>query len=397
MLEISNLRIEKNEEIQKLVADIKVEGIKNPFTESQIWFQTDEGNGMKFSCDSYDAFVLVPTYLAMYYKTDLHIKGNVSRKFYRNLVHYIIPLFCNFSDNLERINVIVDGFTDSDTTSGGGTRLVGTGISCGIDSLSTIFDNYVKEEHPEYRINSLFLFNCGTHGDFNDSKANTIFDSRVRMNKTAANELGLKMYIVNSNLHSFTHLIGEQKMGYIAIYSCILSLQNQIKRYYVSSSYSYQEMLQFHEQAHDFDMAEYCESVLIPLIHTEKLELILDGSQYKRSKKTENIADWEFAQKHLNVCVNPDATAKNCSCCSKCFRTLMPLDVMGKLEKFDSVFDLDTYKKNKIKKLDVVVWNYGKNGFDTDNYDFALKKGYPLPSKGSVFFRKVLRKLRIKK
>ena len=98
--------------------------------------------------------------------------------------------------------------------------------------------------------------------------------------------MNLPIYQVNSNLHAFTHKIAEQKLGYFAIYSCILSIGNNIKKYYLASSYSYDELMEFHNQSHDFDMAEYTESYLVPLIQTENTEMVLDGAQYKRSEKT---------------------------------------------------------------------------------------------------------------
>lgn len=44
--------------------------------------------------------------------------------------------------------------------------IVGTRNSCDVDPLSTIYDHFVKEEDEDYRITELFLYNCGTHGNF---------------------------------------------------------------------------------------------------------------------------------------------------------------------------------------------------------------------------------------
>lgn len=92
--------------------------------------------------DVYDAFILVPLYFAMYYKQDLHIHGCVSKKLYKNMMNYLQRILCDFSDNLSRINITVDGFKVAE----GNPDVIGAGISCGIDSLSTIYDWYIQRE-----------------------------------------------------------------------------------------------------------------------------------------------------------------------------------------------------------------------------------------------------------
>lgn len=256
--------------------------------------------------------------------------------------------------------------------------LVGAGISCGVDSLSTIYDHFVKENDEDYKINALFLFNCGTHGDYENSKTLELYEKRYELNKRAADEMGLPVYQVNSNLHAFTHQIGEQRVGFFAIWSCIFALGNAIKKYYVSSSNEYEEIKTYSKFMKDFDMAEFCESYLVPLIRTESLELIIDGCQYRRTQKTRNIADWKIAQKYLNVCINSkDGT--NCSRCSKCMRTLIPLEAMGKLDRFSDTFNLDIYRKYQSRWKHYFVANTRKQGYAEDIVTYCRAHGYSMP------------------
>lgn len=110
MIEISNLRTEKGTEWTKLVCDIDVTEIFNPFAEKTMWFAVKNENAWMFSTQVYDCFFLVPLYLAMYYGTDLKINGNVSRKLYRNMMNYGQQILCNFSDSLKKVKVYADGF-----------------------------------------------------------------------------------------------------------------------------------------------------------------------------------------------------------------------------------------------------------------------------------------------
>ncbi len=390
MITISNIRKEPYGEWVKLVCDIKVTEIENPFKEDTMWFAVKKENEEMFGLDTYDAFFLVPLYLAMFYKTDLKIEGKVSKTLYRNMMEYGQTIMKNFSPDLEKVNVIVDGFGESK----GEHNLIGTGISCGIDSLSVIYDKFEIEKDPEYKINSLFLFNCGTHGHYEVESTYKKFLSRSASNKIAADDMGLPTYLIDSNLHSFTHTIAEQKLGYLAIYSCVLSVQKSIKKYYMASSYSYDDILEFHNQSHDFDFAEYTESYFVPLVKTEKMKFVLHGCQWKRSEKTELIADWDIAKKYLNVCITPVDSFKNCSKCSKCMRTLIALETMGKLDEFSDVFNLEVYKKYSRKSKIEMLADYKKEGFATDNVDFAREHGLKLPCKASVGWFKLKRSVK---
>ena len=114
MIEISNLRKYSKEGFTRLEANIDFTGFDaSRYTEKTIFFSISEENGDMLADDSYDAFVLVPLYLAMYHKTDLRIHGNISKKLYNNINWYIQRIFCNFSDDLAPTNVIVDGFTNT--------------------------------------------------------------------------------------------------------------------------------------------------------------------------------------------------------------------------------------------------------------------------------------------
>lgn len=388
MIEIKNLRVEDMDNSwTRAIADIRFQGMKSTYEEDNIWFATRCANKDMLSDDNYDAFLLVPLYLAMYHKQDLHICGKVSKRLYKNIMSYIQTILCEFSDKLSKVNVIVDGFTDKNPAGG----IIGTGISCGVDSLSTIYDHFVKEDDEDYKINALFLFNCGTHGDYENPKTYELYENRYKLNKRAADEMRLPVYQVNSNLHAFTHKIGELRVGHFAIWSCVLALEKTINKYFVSSAYEYEEIKSFSKYAKDCAMAEFCESYLIPLVRTERLEMIVDGCQYRRTQKTENISDWEIAKKYLNVCVNTE-DGSNCSKCSKCMRTLISLDAMGKLDKFSDVFDLHVYRKNVYKNKLYFKANKKRTGFAKDIVDYCKSKDYTMPPMLYAKFYSFLRK-----
>ena len=387
MIEISNLRKYTHKGLTRLEADINFTDVESPYAEKTIYFEVDATYGDMLADDTYDAFVLVPLYLAMYHKQDLHICGNISKKLYQNIKWYIPKIFCDFSDALSPVKFIVDGFSPPKPKG----NLIGAGISCGADSLSTIYDHFINETDPGYRINALFLFNSGTHGNFEDPSTQKFFQARYNRNINAADELGLPVYTVTCNLHAFTHKIAGMKSeylakfpflagakaGYLGIYSCIFSLQNSIRRYYFSNGLSYEQIKKFSTYYHDYDMLGFCELYLVPLIQTERLELIIDGCQYRRVDKLKKIADWGIAQKYLNVCLDKTSDASNCP---KCLMTLLTLEILGKLDEFSEVFDLTEYRRVSSAYKLRCLKDYGKNPFETENIDFARENNFPMPT-----------------
>lgn len=393
MIEIKNIKKTILNGNYRLSASILIKDVDAIFEENQIWFENPIDMGDILTDENYNAFFLVPLYMAMYYKTDLYIRGALSETLYRNMMDYGQQIFCNFSSDLRKINVIVDNLISDRQFDGG---YIGTGLSCGVDSLYTIYKRYILEESPRFKINSLFMFNCGTHGDYENPNTIQIFKNRYNMNKKAADEMGLPLYSINSNLHAFTHKIGEQKMGYIALHSCIFALQKIISRYYMSNGTNYDEMLKTWEHHYNFDFGGFCDSYFIPLLKTESLEIVLEGAQYYRSEKTEIISDWNISQKYLNVCVSPETDGKNCCECPKCKRTLIPLEALGKLDDYKECFNIDKYrKKSKDALIEMMIdVKKGDKLFSYDNMLFCKRHGVKLPSNKEIFIYRVRRKLR---
>lgn len=344
MFTIKNLRKEKKGDWTYLVVDFDVKGIKNPFEEKTMWFAVENKNADMLTDDVYDAFVIVSLYLGMHYHQDVHIEGKISPRLYHNIMHYLMKIFDNFSDDTQPIKFTVDGFKK---TKKGPIDLVATGISCGVDSLTTIYDNFIETSDEDFRINGLVLANCGTHGDYENEKTRKIWFERAKLNKKAADELGLPVFLVDSNLHAFTHKVNENRMGYLAIYCCAMALQKYIKRYLASSGDSYDSCSEYSLSERDIDIAAYCETYMPHLISTERFETVIDGCQYERSDKIKKICDWDITKKYLNVCLDSKDDMGNCSKCQKCARTLLVLEALGKLDDYQNVFDLDVYRKNR--------------------------------------------------
>ncbi|MBQ7216059.1 MAG: hypothetical protein IJS39_08760 [Synergistaceae bacterium] len=395
-LVVSGLRKVKADGWTRLTADIEFVNVPEAeeFKERTLWAGVEDKNEYMLADDVYDAFVLVPLYMAMYYKADLYIRGFVSRTLFRNADMYFQGILRDFSDDLSRVEVHAEGFREAE----GNPEIVGTGFSCGVDSLSTVYDHYVREDIPEYRISGLFMLNCGWHGNYYNSASRNMFVERCRENRKAAEELGLPMYMVDSNFHAFTYGVlggANDKLGYIAIYSCILALERAVRRYYFSSGFSYGDTITYGHTKHDLNFDGFASPYAVPLASTEKLCFVMDGCQNVRWEKVRDIADWDIAQKYLNVCLGDShiftksgsaehENAANCSECEKCMRTQLALEALGKLQLFSGVFDMDTYRRKQFGyKCEVVAKknsNYTKAWLLMQTYRLCRQKGIKLPT-----------------
>lgn len=373
-MKLYNLRLSRKNNISILSVSIDSEILGK----KELWFSTDQKYENAICSTQYDAFLVGLLYPAMKYGEDIHINGLVSKKLLFNTNNYVIPLVKSFSPSCKTIKVTAENTINYNFGGSG----IGTGFSGGVDSFCTIYDHYELEKDPEYKINSLLFLNVGAHGYKDDNKAREKFKIRYNYLKKFPNEIGLDFISVDSNLHLF-HPWGHQKTHTLTSVSGILFLQNfYSKYYYASAGLNYGFVIRSALNYRDIDIGAYCDPILLPLLSTESLELIPDGTQYTRVEKTLRILNYMPVYKYLNVCVSGDDTHENCSICNKCCRTIMTLNSVGKLDEFKQLFDINKYRKLAEKKyICKQVLNQNKDPFAKANINLAKANNVRLPNK----------------
>jgi hypothetical protein len=66
-----------------------------------------------------------------------------------------------------------------------------------------------------------------------------------------------------------------------------------------------------------------------------------------RVDKLKAIADDPDFRDFASVCFNLDENASNCGECYGCMKTMIPLDMLGKLSQFEKTFDTTKYYANR--------------------------------------------------
>ena len=330
--------------------------------------------------ESSNCFLVGMLYPAMRYGEDIHVEGVVSARLLYNLNEYLVPLMSICDERLKRIKITADATDDKGVPD---AKAVGTGFSGGIDSFATICEHFARPEPEGFRLTHLFFFNVGAHGipkKPGDMEAiERQFRARYEKFKGFPEEAGLPFVPVDSNVHQF-HPWGHLEVATFATVSAVMFLQRGIRRYYLASSgHTYRQLWKFLGDGGRPDAIERVNMMLLPWLSTESLDLVDDGNLYDRSQKTVLVAGYPPATKYLNVCYGHDTLDTNCSVCPKCSRTLLTLDILGRLDDFAGVFDIPRYKREVRRRLIAeTIVGERKNLFAKHQMDLARERGVDL-------------------
>ncbi|HQO59072.1 MAG TPA: hypothetical protein PLT76_10200 [Candidatus Omnitrophota bacterium] len=333
--------------------------------QQKLWYSlSDQFAGLLTdSSDAPLAALLIP---AMAQGEDIYVDGPVSPRLmhnlsgpYQRLLRHIIPW-------LKPIRIY------SDVTPGERPRVTGvaTGFSAGIDSFCTLADYYYSQVPRHLKITHLLYHNVGSHG--RGEKGDQLFQKRFSALEPVVARLGLPFIKINSNMDSFYNdRIGFHKTHTLRNVSAALLLQGGIGRYIYSSSYAFTDIF----VGETYGMA-FSEPVALPFLSTETFEAVSAGGEYTRVEKTLRVSDIPDSYNTLDVCVSGE-NAGNCSVCWKCLRTLLTLDIAGRMARYSASFDLDAYRRKKEAYITEVLRS--RDPFLKEIVRFAAVCGYSFP------------------
>jgi Polysaccharide pyruvyl transferase len=150
--------------------------------------------------------------------------------------------------------------------------------------------------------------------------------------RDAADGLGLRLHVVETNVRELSELNGPDKpvVRWEAYYPCTLSavalfLGPLFDRVMISNSLAYDDQTQIGPAW-----------MVDQLWGNENLEIVDAGGLLGRAERIERIAAHPVVQKSLRVCwQNPDG-AYNCGRCRKCLVTMATLEAFGRLGQFET-------------------------------------------------------------
>lgn len=333
VITIRRPKVETRDGRSRLSAQIDVSGDIR-----EVWFEVEEKYGKYLCYERSDAFLIALLNWAMREHCDFVCEAPVGEELLYQIKTYLIPAVVKASRTLYAPKITAE--IDTGTLPCAGA--VGTGISCGVDSLHVIA-NQARSPFPHLRLTHLILNNVGAFFHDDDDRQ---FRWQTEHAKQFAKEYGFEFIQTNSNLadafpqnHFLTHTYSSCFTVYV--------LQKLWRVYfYASSGDDFTAFNLVDNENHD---AAHYELLSLPCFSVRNLKIYSEGGAKTRFEKTKRLVDFVPAQKYLHVCTSD--TGGNCNRCGKCKRTLVTLDALGALEKFRAVFDINFYRKNRRRYL----------------------------------------------
>lgn len=313
----------------RLSAEIDVAGEAR-----EVWFEVEEKYGHGLCFERSDAFLVALLNWAMRERCDFVCEAPVGEELLYQLREYLIPAVVKASRTLYAPKITAG--IDAGTLPNAGA--VGTGISCGVDSLHVVA-NQARSPFPHLRLTHLILNNVGAF--FHDDEDRQ-FRWQTEHARRFAREYGIEFIETNSNLseafpqnHFLTHTYSSA--------FAVLAMQKFWRVYfYASSGYDF---IHFRLKDNETDSSDHYDLLALDVFSSRSLKIYSEGGAKTRFEKTKLLVDFVPAQKYLHVCTSD--RGPNCNVCGKCRRTLVTLDALGALDKFRAVFDVDYYKSHR--------------------------------------------------
>lgn len=341
-------------EVEKKYADYLVHEVSDPFVIAAMLPALMKGEDIQCETISDDLFYHSPTILFL-----------LSKVFHRSPIKIQPKQICHVDFE---------------------PKAVASGFSGGIDSFCT-YIKHTDENCPEaYRMTHLALFNSGAYGS-DYEKTQEKFRIDVERANIFAREVNMPLVRVDTNIASiFTHkdIYHYSLRSTLCLSFCVLSLSKLFKTYYISGAGTIDEM-----KLTRYDQSYYSDA-LVQLLSTHNTQIFMGETNMTRVDKTICIADNPLVQKYLYVCAADifnekfgkdykKDTASNCSQCMKCTRTLITLELLGKLEQFRGRFDIEKYMKSKNAVIQDVMNKRSYDHFAKDIYELMSEKGWRIP------------------
>lgn len=359
MIEIGNPYICHMNNKSRVYCKIKIDE-----DERNIWFEVNQEYEKYLVTECVDAYVIGMLNFAMRENHSIISQCPITGELLYNINTILIPTLTKYGHSLYRIevkapigNTLVQG------------QAVGTGCSCGVDSLSTIYNHY-NTKYPSEKLTHLCINNVGAFGlgyeDFGKEKTRM---ERYRKAKEVANLLGMELIETNSNFAEEVpqnHYLTNTYSSCFAIYS----MQKLWKKYYYSSVGI--DFSEFTVVDNDLEDSSHYDLLTLQCFSTEGIRIWTEGGEKTRLEKTLEISNFGIAQKYLHVCTSKPY---NCNICPKCRRTLVTLDLINNLECFREVFDIDYYLNHRVEYYEWLYFQHKEgNCMNEPVYQEFLKR-----------------------
>lgn len=380
MIKISQPFIERKGDEVFLVSFIEDENQK---INEKVFYKTSAEYGQYLTDEVADAFVVGMLLPAARYNEDIYIDGAISEKLYYNINNSVLYIFSYVWGN--KVKVHAKQLISLEYKA----NAVGCGCSLGVDSFAAMLEHMDGNSSPAFEISHFTYFNVGAMGYVDLDKARESYAKDLQLVRQYAEKKNKPVVCLESNFSKFYNDFDFDESGHMRNFSAVLSLQKLFGKYLYGSSFPLKNF-KFSKSA-----LGYYESLIAPLLSTEVSEIIIANPNKTRIDKTKYILSNSDVQQYLYVCwkeviVNkhPNSViAKikdnflNCTRCDKCLRTLLAIDILGEIDNYNKIFDIEYYYKVRDSYIAKVIFYRKKNAFYEDLYNLIIEYNFKLSKK----------------
>lgn len=344
----------------------------------RVTYELSEDNGVKkelwysfpFTYNDFlttevaDAVIVGILMYAMKEKKDIYSENYISSDLLFGITKYLMPFLCHINKDLSLIKINMPISNQRFTG-----KHVGTGISCGVDSLSTVIYHGEDEYIEDHKIDTLTLLNTGYYGANDDNTDK--YKTYICQSSDFCKNHDYLFFTLDSNISNITGYNFLSAHTYLTC-SVILLFQKYFNRYYYSSGYP------IYDFKADFSDPAYYDTFLLNCISTQSLKFISSCATMSRVEKTEMICNHPDILKSLYVCTGGDASI-NCCNCEKCARTMLAIESLGKMDKITFRYNKDVYKKNRNKYFSYMIRHRHCNVYYRELYNSFREHHIKIP------------------
>lgn len=317
-----------------------------------LWFGVEKEYARYFTRRA-DPFLLALLGTAMRRGLDICCESPVSQRLVYQLQNSYIP-------SLVRVGrakpVAVHAPFASGKEENAGARA--TGFTGGVDSLYTIMRHTSNAVPPDFRLTHVTVLNVGA---FKGEHYRQNFLSACKYASRFAAEQGLGLVCIDSNfnevlktsqsvngLHSFAGELPYRIFGAAHVLSGLFS------EYYLSAEVPFwQFTLAEKEPPEDISYFDLFSSVACS---TDTLTCHCTGGEVSRVQKLEMLSDWEPSYHWLHACFTAEGS---CGVCRKCVMAQTVFYCLGKLERYQNIYNIKKFLENKDVFLARALMNSG--------------------------------------
>ncbi len=320
-----------------------------------------------------DAFVVLLLRMAVSKGFDIRSDVPISNDLYYNLKEQFLPPY-EKNDGYS-----IKLFLKPASSVGGGTA-VGTGLSCGVDSLHSVM-KHIDYPDEEFRLTHLCINNVGAFNEiYRLGGVDNVRKGIYARARKAAADMGLPLVETDSNVDEVLHQNHYFSHSFTSAFA-IFCLKKLWKYYfYASSGVDY--VSGFSLKNHLMHSSSRFELLTADCLSTSSLRIYIEAPTVSRFDKIVEISDFVYAQRYLTSCTN---SYDNCCRCDKCTRNIMTLDAIDRLDRFSEVYDIGLYESFRDRYMWYLYSKRDDSYFEPVFYEFESKNDEAFLRVGQVF------------